>query len=113
MPSALAVLDISRLRRISDDDESFLQELLDELLQDTSQQIVMLLRAVEQADLTTCARLAHKAKGSCASVGADSLAALFNSVERGASARDAKVCRTFAEHLFPELDKLRFEITHI
>ena len=55
MPSALAVLDISRLRRISEDDESFLQEVLDELLQDTSQQVAMLLRAVEQADLTTCA----------------------------------------------------------
>jgi HPt (histidine-containing phosphotransfer) domain-containing protein len=109
MESALLVLDLSQLRNVTLDDEVLMREVVRALVSDASQRIEELRGAVERADATACARLAHSAQGACGNVGAASMAALFWSVEEQARNGNFSRCRASLDNLSIELDKLRLE----
>lgn len=87
------------------EDVGLMRELAGTLVDDASSQIPALMDAVEHADSTRCARLAHYVKGACANVGAVALAALMKSVERSAIAGDFAACRAALGNLNTELQK--------
>jgi len=103
------VLDIDQLRNVCMEDSELMRELVTTLIDDASQQIPALTEAVEQADATQCARLAHYVKGACANVGAVSMATLLKQIERSAKAGDLDACRASLNHLTAELQKFSSE----
>jgi HPt (histidine-containing phosphotransfer) domain-containing protein len=111
--SALLVLDRSQLRNVTLNDEALMREVVLALVREASLQIQELHRAVERADAPACVRVAHSAQGACGNVGAESMAALFYSVERHARIGDLSKCRSSVEDLSVELEKLRFEVSSI
>jgi len=103
------VFDINQLRNICMEDADLMRELATTLIEDATAQIPALNDAVEHADATRCARLAHYVKGACANVGAASLAALMKSIERSAVAGDFAACRASLGGISTELEKFSSE----
>jgi HPt (histidine-containing phosphotransfer) domain-containing protein len=101
------VLDRKQLRQVTLDDENLMREILETLIDDTSLQIGRLNRAIASADSAECVRVAHYAKGACASAGAISAAALLRRIEGVAAQGDFSACRASLGELEKELNKLR------
>jgi HPt (histidine-containing phosphotransfer) domain-containing protein len=106
---APAVLDLDQLRNICMEDAELMRELAASLIDDTAMQMPELADAVERADATRCARLAHYVKGACANVGAASMAALLKTFELDANAGDFGACRDSLDNLAVELQKFSSE----
>jgi HPt (histidine-containing phosphotransfer) domain-containing protein len=102
------VFDIKQLRNICMEDAQLMREVTVALVSDTSSQIPALKDAIEDADSTRCARLAHYVKGACANVGAVALAALMKSIERSAATGDFAACRA-SLGAYSELQKFSAE----
>jgi HPt (histidine-containing phosphotransfer) domain-containing protein len=100
------VLDIDQLRDVCMEDDELMRELVTSLIDDARKQLAGIEDAVEHADGTRCARLAHYVKGACANVGAVSMAAILKSIERNAGLGDFSACRTSLANLAAELQKL-------
>jgi HPt (histidine-containing phosphotransfer) domain-containing protein len=111
--SSLLVLDLSQLRNVTLNDEALMREVVHALVSDASHQIEELQRAIERDDVSACGRVAHSAQGACGNVGAASLAALFNAVEKHARQGDLDTCRSSIKSLQAELEKLRSEANSI
>ena len=90
-------------------DLDLMREILAALIDDTSRQIQLLAAAIRDQDSHRCARLAHYSKGACANVGANRAAALFQHLERNASAGAFGVCGQALETLTGEIELLRHE----
>ena len=103
------VFDVKQLRNICMEDTELMRELAATLIEDAKAQIPALQEAVEHADGTRCARLAHYVKGACANVGAMSLAALMKNIERSASTGDFAACRARLGDISAELGKFSCE----
>ena len=103
------VLNIAQLRNITENDNLLMHEVVAQLVSDTAEQLDMLRRAIERGDMKKCVKLAHGAKGACATVGAASMAEMFRSLELRATAGDIRLCRSSTEELLLELEKLRSE----
>ena len=103
------VFDIDQLRNVCMEDSELMRELVTALIEDATKQISALSAAVEHADATQCARLAHYVKGACANVGAVSMAALLKQIERNATAGDFDACRAFLNNLTAEFQKFSSE----
>ena len=103
------VFDIDQLRNVCMEDQELMRELVATLIDDATQQISALRVAIEQADPTSCARLAHYVKGACANVGAVSMAALLRQIERSAKAGDFNACRDSLGSLTAEFQKFSSE----
>ena len=109
----VAVLDMDQLRDICMEDQELMRELVTALIDDAKAHIPMLEKAVESADATNCARVAHYVKGACANVGAVSMATILTSIERSAAAGDFNACRTSLGNLALELKKFSSEAASI
>jgi HPt (histidine-containing phosphotransfer) domain-containing protein len=111
MPSenALAVLDLHQLRDVCMADAELMREVVTSLIDDTVLHMPELAEAVEQADRSRCARLAHYVKGACANVGAASMAALLKTIERDAAAGNFGACHASLASLAAELRKFSAE----
>lgn len=105
----IPVLDREQLRGITMDDEPLMREILAALVEDTSRQIHLLAKAVQDGDANDCKRLAHYSKGACANVGAGRAAALLKQMERHAVNGDFAQCEVLLGRLNGELDLLRQE----
>jgi HPt (histidine-containing phosphotransfer) domain-containing protein len=103
------VFDVDQLRNVCMEDPELMRELVTTLIGDATQQMPALRDAIEHADATRCARLAHYVKGACANVGAVSMAALLKQIERLAAAGDFSACRDSLGHLAAELQKFTSE----
>ena len=103
------VFDVNQLRNVCMEDQELMRELVTALIDDANQQIPVLKDAVEHADSTRAARLAHYVKGACANVGAASMAALLKSIESSAIAGNFSACRTSLVNLSAELQKFSTE----
>jgi len=108
-PTEVVVFDIDQLRNVCMEDQELMRELASALIDDATQQIPVLQQAIEQADGSGCARLAHYVKGACANVGAVSMATLLKEMECSAKAGDFNACRTSLAHLTAELQKFASE----
>ena len=106
---ATLVLDREQLKEITMDDQELMREVLFALIQDTSQQLVLLDAAIRQQDVDRCMRLAHYSKGACANVGANRAAALLKRMEQYAARADFADCAQSLRSLTAELDLLRQE----
>ncbi len=100
------VLDVDQLRDVCLEDYELMRELVTSLIDDANKQMAGLEDAVEHADATRCARLAHYVKGACANVGAVSMVSILRSIERSAGVGDFSACRTSLANLSAELQKL-------
>jgi len=109
----LAVLDMDQLRDVCMEDQELMRELVTALIDDAKAHIPVLEKAVESADATNCARLAHYVRGACANVGAVSMATILKSIERSAVAGDFDACRTSLSNLALELQKFSSEAKSI
>jgi HPt (histidine-containing phosphotransfer) domain-containing protein len=107
------VLDIQQLKDITMDDAELMQDILATLITDTSRQLLALEHAVEHADATETARLAHYSKGACANVGATSTARILLEIEKQAKAGDLEACGAALISLQREFQKLRSEAAHL
>lgn len=105
----LAVLDLNQLRNVCMEDEELMREVATSLIDDTASHIPELAEAVEHADGSRCARVAHYVKGACANVGAASMAALLKSIELDAKAGDFSACQAALATLNAELQKFSAE----
>lgn len=105
-PNETTVLDFDQLRNVCMEDEDLMRELVTSLIDDAAKQMAGLEEAVEHADSTRCARLAHYVKGACANVGAVSMANILKSIERSAGMGDFGACRSSLANLAAELRKL-------
>ena len=99
------VFDIDQLRNVCMEDTELMQELVTALIDDATEQLSALRDAVEHADATRCARLAHYVKGACANVGAVSMAVLLKQIEGKAKAGDFDACRASLSDLTAEFRK--------
>lgn len=102
-------LDRERLRDITLNDGELMREILAALVDDTAKQVGLLDAAIRHRDGAACKRLAHYAKGACASAGADAAAALLNQIERSASTGEFERCQASLNALAVQLDLLRSE----
>jgi len=109
----VAVLDMDQLRDICMEDQDLMRELVTSLIDDAKAQIPELERAVESADATKCARVAHYVKGACANVGAVSMATILQNIERSAGEGDFEACRMSVRNLALELQKFSTEAAAI
>jgi HPt (histidine-containing phosphotransfer) domain-containing protein len=107
MPSqtTLAVLDLNQLRDVCMEDAELMREVATSLIDDTVSHLPELAEAVEHADGSRCARVAHYVKGACANVGAVSMAALLKTIEVDAKAGDFGACQASLTSLAAELQK--------
>ena len=103
------VFDIDQLRNVCMEDAELMRELVKTLIDDATEQFSALKDAVERADATLCARLAHYVKGACANVGAVSMAGLLKQMERNAKAGDFDACRATLSNLTTEFRKFSSE----
>lgn len=104
---ALEALDFFQLRNVTLNDPALMREVIIALVSDASRQIEELRGAVAASDAQRCARLAHSLVGACGNVGAVSLAALFQIVERQATRKEFSRCQASIERMDAELEKLR------
>jgi HPt (histidine-containing phosphotransfer) domain-containing protein len=105
------VFDIDQLRNVCMEDSELMRELVTALIDDATKQMSALSDAVEHADATRCARLAHYVKGACANVGAVSMTVLLRQIERSAKAGDFDACRASLNNLNAEFRKFSSEAT--
>jgi HPt (histidine-containing phosphotransfer) domain-containing protein len=91
------------------DDRDLMREVLEALLDDTSQQLGRLATAIREVDAAKCARVAHYCKGACANVGAQRVAAVLQQLERQASTGDIAGCQASLGGLSREMELLRVE----
>jgi len=110
MPDATMVLDRQQLRNATLDDEELMREIVAALIDDTALQLPLLDAAIRQRDPRATARLAHYAKGACATVGARSAAAALEDIERTAARDDFDACRLSLGNLAQAIDRLRAEV---
>jgi len=103
------VFDLNQLRNVCMEDQELMREVVTALIDDATLQIPALRDAVEHADATGAARLAHYVKGACANVGAASMVVLLKSIEGSAIAGNFTACRTSLANLSAELQKFSFE----
>jgi HPt (histidine-containing phosphotransfer) domain-containing protein len=103
------VFDIDQLRNVCMEDSELMRELVTALIDDATKQLPALRDAVEHADATRCARLAHYVKGACANVGAVSMASVLKQIEGSAAAGDFVACRASLGNLTAELRKFSSE----
>jgi HPt (histidine-containing phosphotransfer) domain-containing protein len=75
--NATAVLDREQLSDACMDDQELMRELVTSLIDDTTQQLIVLQAAVERDDGGECQRVAHYVKGACANLGAASMAGVL------------------------------------
>ena len=109
----VAVLDMDQLRDICMEDQELMRELVTALIDDAKVQIPELEKAVESADATKCARVAHYVKGACANVGAVSMATILKKIEMSAGEGDFEACRMSLINLALELQKFSTEAASI
>jgi HPt (histidine-containing phosphotransfer) domain-containing protein len=105
-----SVLDREQLRAITMDDEDLMREIVAALIDDTSNQIPLLRKAIGDRDAAYCKRLAHYSKGACANVGANSAATLLKQIEKTASAGKFPECGLALENLARQIELLRGEV---
>ena len=105
------ILDRERLREVTLDDDELMREILGMLIDDTSRQVALLDRAIQDRNGSQCARLAHSSKGACANVGADRAAAVLRRMELDAAAGEFAGCSSSLAQLNCELELLRAEIS--
>lgn len=109
MSNDRVVLDREQLRNVTLDDEELMCEILDALIDDTSQQIVLLESAINEEDPQKTMRLAHYSKGACANVGANAAAHVLRKIEQEAARRDFQECTQSLSNLALEIERLRSE----
>jgi HPt (histidine-containing phosphotransfer) domain-containing protein len=108
-----AVLDHDQLRNVTLEDTELMREVLAALIDDTSRQIQLLDRAIRERDAGETIRLAHYSKGACANVGARSVAAVLQQIERTAAQGDFSLCGLTLDALAGELARLRAEARRV
>ena len=101
------VLDRQQLRDITLDDEELMREVLAALLDDTTNQLVLMDAAIRDKDPQKTMRLAHYCKGACANVGANAVAAVLKRMEQEAASHAFAECAVSLGNLAQELERLR------
>lgn len=71
------------------EDNEFMIELVDLFLDDMPGQLDRLRKAVEEADMDSTARAAHRIKGAAGNVGADRLSRICGELEKSSRAAEA------------------------
>jgi signal transduction histidine kinase/CheY-like chemotaxis protein len=88
-PSAPAPVDLHEFQRITDGDQAFAQELIAAFLSSGEQQMNDMTAAIEHDDRGALAKAAHKLKGACANIHAQTLKAVAERMEVESAASDA------------------------
>lgn len=91
------------------DDPDLMREILQALIQDTSDQLGKLAAAIRNEDVQQCVRLAHYCKGACVNVGANRVAGLMRRIEVQASAGEFQECGVALGSMAEEIELLREE----
>ena len=104
-----AVLDRQQLRDITLDDDELMREVIAALLDDTTNQLVLMDAAIRDKDPQKTMRLAHYCKGACANVGANRIAAVLKRMEQQAASHSFDDCADSLCNLTQELERLRIE----
>src|SRR5262249_1155013 len=104
--TSLEALDLYQLRNVTLNDTALMRELPAALIDDTEKQQRQLRQALDAGDCPAAARIAHALTGSCGNVGAVSLAALFQDIDREAKAGRVEGCRAAAERVEQEIGRL-------
>lgn len=104
-----STLDRDQLRDVTLNDQELMREILSALINDTSRQMLLLDKAIQDQDATRCMHLAHYSKGACANLGANAAADLFREIERRAAGHDFGQCQAALHQLTNEVEALRSE----
>jgi HPt (histidine-containing phosphotransfer) domain-containing protein len=104
------VLDREQLREVTLDDEDLMREIISALIDDTTQQVLLLESAIREEDGQKCMRLAHYSKGACANVGANAAAEALKQIEEKAAKREFQACSASLTALGQEIARLRLEV---
>jgi CheY-like chemotaxis protein len=105
-------VNLARLNEITDGDAEFAQELIATFIDSSAQQLVELHAALQAADRAAVARTAHKLKGACANIYAESMRALAAQLETNApSASDADL-QSWANELQVEFSRAKEFLSH-
>ena len=76
------MLDLTNLRKITDNDANMIHSLLDEFIRTTDDDAAQLTRAVENGESSRISFFSHRIKGSAAIVGAKELMMLSDELEQ-------------------------------
>ena len=90
-----------------------MREVLAALLDDTTNQLVLLDAAIRDKDPQKTMRLAHYCKGACANIGANRVAAVLKSMEQQAASHSFWGCADSLCNLTQELERLRVETVEV
>jgi HPt (histidine-containing phosphotransfer) domain-containing protein len=88
-------------------DVEFLAELIDIYLDDVPPQLELLRAAVARADSVAASSVAHRLKGSSSNVGAESLSALCDQVERAGRQSHVEKLSRMVPQLEEEFGRVR------
>jgi PAS domain S-box-containing protein len=82
MPGQKTITDLSYLRKMSNNDESFVQEMVSSFVEKTPEIISQIKQATKEKDWSQVGSLAHKLKPNLAFMGVDSLKELILEIEK-------------------------------
>ena len=103
----METVNLSHIRDTTLGDEEFLTELIDIYLEDAPSQLELLRDAVARADSAAASSVAHRLKGSSSNVGAESLSALCNQLERAGKQSHVDEVGRMVPQLEAEFDRVR------
>lgn len=110
----LPVLDLNileSLQMLADEDDTILViEVIDSFLNQSSQQLIMLKKAILTAELKTVRRIAHSLKGSCGYMGASRLLKAFSNLEKQISSSELTNSSQLCELLTKEFELVKEQL---
>ncbi len=102
------ILDRERWQELQSElDATLLRELVALFLEETPQQLAELQKAVEGEDFNEIGQLAHKIKGSCATLGVIGMVNSCREMEKFLTSQDTQNIKIYLDELFQELDVIK------
>jgi two-component system sensor histidine kinase BarA len=101
------VIDESVLLDFSDGDFSVIEKFIGLFMEESTKEISLLEKAMEDQDITEVEKLAHSIKGAAAEVGGKRLSAMARNMEKAAESIDLLLCQAMLEPLKTEWENVK------
>ncbi len=110
--SQYPVIDESVLFDFSDGDSSVIEKFIGLFMEESTKEISLLEKALEDQDITEVEKLAHSIKGAAAEVGGKRLSYVARNMEKAAENKDLVFCQAILEPLKSEWENVKKYLLH-
>jgi CheY-like chemotaxis protein/HPt (histidine-containing phosphotransfer) domain-containing protein len=101
------VIDESVLLDFSDGDSFVIEKFIGLFMEESTKEVSLLEKALEERDITEVEKLAHSIKGAAAEVGGKRLSAMARNMEKAAENKDLVFCQAILEPLKAEWENVK------